>query len=124
MGDVTAALMRELDERGVDYTFDHDLYVEWYDKNRRQVTAFESSGDHGTVMLHAHVLPHDAVAVTLGDTCEVVQQNSYVDDGGVRRMFVELSCHTLDAWEADEAPAFCPFCGKRVLKVGGDGGRA
>lgn len=47
--------------------------------------------------------------------CRVEAMNGYTDGYVSTKWFVELSCHTLDAWEDEIPPRYCPYCGKRVV---------
>lgn len=78
----TDELRRLLDERGVADGLEHDLYVEWIDAGGRMAAAFESAGDHGTVMVHAHMDPETAILATLGpDPCKIKPIEGLARDG-------------------------------------------
>ena len=56
-------------------------------------------------------------AATLGaGTCKVESMHGYTDAHTHTSWCVELSCHTLDAWEDTEPPNYCPICGARVVE--------
>lgn len=105
-------LIGMLAARGVESCISHDIYVEWAGANGRQVTAFESSGDRGTVMLHAHLTPEQAVAATLGPpTCTIEPANRWEEDFGV---YTCSNCGEKWSFEC-EGPRYhhwtcCPAC--------------
>ena len=41
--------------------------------------------------------------------------HGYTDPYTTTRYVVELSCHTLDDWPESEPPAYCPWCGAKVV---------
>lgn len=49
-------------------------------------------------------------------TCTVETTHWYDDPLPKRSHYIELSCHTLDSWNEDEPPLFCPYCGKKVVR--------
>ena len=69
-----------LEERGVKYELEHDLYVEWVDARGNEVTAFETSCRHkGDVLIvHVFLTPEQAIAATLGASNESVR--TLIDD--------------------------------------------
>ena len=65
--------------------------------------------------------PDDAIEriATLGTgTCKVESMHGYTDAFTHTSYCVELSCHTLDAWEDSIPPSYCPICGRRVVHDG------
>ena len=59
----------------------------------------------------------DELNATLGSgTCKVESMHGYTDARTHTSWCVELSCHTLDAWEDSIPPSYCPICGARVVE--------
>jgi predicted nucleotidyltransferase len=48
--------------------------------------------------------------------CTLESMHGYCDPYVRTAYVVELSCHTLDAWDDPVPPSYCPYCGKRVVK--------
>jgi hypothetical protein len=51
--------------------------------------------------------------------CTLESMHGYCDPYVRTAYVVELSCHTLDAWDDPVPPSYCPYCGKRVVEVDG-----
>ena len=49
-------------------------------------------------------------------TCRLESMHGYTDPYVTTRYVVELSCHTLDDWPESEPPAYCPWCGAKVVE--------
>lgn len=77
-----------------------------------------SIGGGLSVETHRHYLtPEQAIAATLdAGTCKVESMRGYTDAFAHTSWHVELSCHTLDAWEDTEPPNYCPICGRKVVE--------
>ena len=61
----------------------------------------------------------DELNAALGDvTCKVESMHGYTDAHTHTSWCVELSCHTLDAWEDSIPPSYCPICGRKVVDDG------
>ena len=124
----TEVLRRMLDERGVEY-FKHEdgeplRKLEKADKpatswrlGNASVCAVPIDGSDLFDLWIDHCTPEQAVAATLGaGTCKVESMHGYTDAHTHTSWCVELSCHTLDAWEDSIPPSYCPICGARVVE--------
>ena len=116
----TDELRRLLDERGVEYTFDHGYREFFWDFGESGRARASAIGTKGLVqMIVTGITPAQAIAATLGTgTCH--------DKGNIERFICsECGCRLDlqdDDWEAtmwlDGAamvPNFCPNCGRRVV---------
>ena len=106
----TEELRRMLDERGVEWHGDIATY--WGGADAVESLFADNALD---VSLYA-ISPEQAIEATLGrETCEVESMHGYTDPYTTTRYVVELSCHTLDDWPESEPPAYCPWCGAKVV---------
>lgn len=116
----TDELRRLLDERGVEwwedaFSSEHRTVFDGKDGVRYCVYQF------GSLLFISSILPvtpEQAIAATLGRTCEVVSTIRYDYQGGYAgtEYVTELSCgHTYTDANGD-GPDYCPWCGARVLE--------
>ena len=113
----TDELRRMLDERGVKWWKASPCKTKWHSPVLGGTVAVREW--NGKMVLDAgyvNVTPEQAVAATLGaGTCKVESMHGYTDAHTHTSWFVELSCHTLDAWEDSIPPSYCPICGRKVV---------
>ena len=111
----TEELRRLLDERG----------VEWdYGIAGATTTSFSVNGINLTftpmrdgLVCSTILTPAQAIAATLGaGECTLESAHGYCDPYVRTAYQIELSCHTLDAWDDPVPPSYCPYCGKRVVE--------
>ena len=118
----TDELRRMLDERG----------VHWWTGEDERKTLWESSGltweyfnnENGDAWLgflsacEQDIAPEQAIAATLGKPerkchvlrCTVVRQEC--DDW----QRYEMECGNEFMWQVQDAPEFCPYCGRRITE--------
>lgn len=120
MSSAAEVLRRMLDERDVEWKEEGPNKTKWSHDGIEYVAvnAWPRNGGAKTrLILHANITPEQAVAATLGArTCKVESMHGYTDAHTHTSWCVELSCHTLDAWEDAEPPNYCPICEARVVK--------
>ena len=114
----TDELRRLLDERGVEWcpsAWDRSTETYWMTADGNGCLA--TQGETKLRLSFADYLtPEQAIAATLGrGTCRVESMHGYTDPYTTTRYVVELSCHTLDDWPESEPPAYCPWCGAKVV---------
>lgn len=120
MNDKTATeCLRELlDERGVKWCPSAwDRSTETYWKTADGNGCLATQGETKLRLSFADYLtPEQAIEATLGrGTCRLESMHGYTDPYVTTRYVVELSCHTLDDWPESEPPAYCPWCGAKVV---------
>lgn len=113
----TEELRRLLDERGVEYE-DRDMFgkhvFHWGVPLHR---AMFTDGGEWTDLVVENASPEQAITATLGaGECTLESTHGYCDPYVRTAYQIELSCHTLDAWDDPVPPSYCPYCGKRVVK--------
>ena len=114
MTTATDKLRRMLDERGVEWVASGTDTC-WKSADGYPMRAWDTT--NGTHMRVADLTPEQAIAATLGaGTCKVESMHGYKDDHTHTSWCVELSFHTLDAWEDSIPPSYCPICGARVVE--------
>lgn len=122
MTSATDELRRMLDERGVKW--EDDSPVPSMKPWKTSFTSF--TGEEVTIGAYdepkwlmgtmVFLTPEQAIAATLGrGTCRLESMHGYTDPYVTTRYVVELSCHTLDDWLESEPPAYCPWCGAKVV---------
>jgi hypothetical protein len=116
----TEELRRLLDVRGVEWWSMHDAETGY---RADQDTEFAAHGckhvahEWGNRLQVDMLTPEQAIAATLGaGECTLESAHGYCDPYVRTAYVVELSCHTLDAWDDPVPPSYCPYCGKRVVK--------
>jgi hypothetical protein len=119
----TEELRRLLDGRGVEWWSEDDqeepayyFITKWFANGCEQ--AYEEIPAIRSRSLKAYCLtPEQAIAATLGvEECTLESAHGYCDPYVRTAYQIELSCHTLDAWDDPVPPSYCPYCGKRVVK--------
>lgn len=116
----TDELRRILDERGVEWWQSVNMlgcvFTRWYSPLFSDEVVAMENGD-GELELFSHLMtPEQAIEATLGrGTCRLESMHGYTDPYVATRYVVELSCHTLDDWPESEPPAYCPWCGAKVV---------
>lgn len=119
----TKILRRMLDERDVehsDFASAYRLSTRWQDSGKRVIEhQLRKDADIGDMGIVRNLTPEQAIAATLGSgTCKVESMHGYTDARTHTSWCVELSCHTLDAWEDSIPPSYCPICGRKVVDDG------
>jgi hypothetical protein len=114
----TEELRRLLDERGVEH-YDRFDVTEWVGSDGEICHTSAIYSNRATVLvLRKCTTPEQAIAATLGaGTCKLESAHAYWDPYVRTAYQIELSCHTLDAWDDPVPPSYCPYCGKRVVEV-------
>jgi hypothetical protein len=112
-----------LEERGVEWWSEDDqeepayyFITKWFANGCEQT--YEEIPAIRSRSLKAYCLtPEQAIAATLGaGECTIESAHGYCDPYVRTAYQIELSCHTLDAWDDPVPPSYCPYCGKRVVK--------
>lgn len=115
----TDELRRLLDERGVEWSSSSGLSSRYADSMTFIGDVAVVSEIDGSDLLRINFdgTPEQAVEAVLGDrTCRVESMHGYTDPYVSARYSVELSCHTLEDWSDSEPPAYCPWCGAKVVE--------
>lgn len=74
-------------------------------------------GRHGAVWKADFQAIADELNAELGrGECRVESMHGFTDPFVGTGHCVELSCHTIDDWRDSEPPAFCPYCGRKVVE--------
>ena len=117
----TDELRRLLDERGVEWWPMYDVEAGYH---QDRDTEFLVHGckhvvhEWGGRLQMDMLTPKQAIAATLGEgECTLESTHAYCDPYVRTAYQIELSCHTLDAWDDPIPPSYCPYCGKRVVEV-------
>lgn len=118
----TDELRKLLDERGVEWWNETDPEPQSITMARADEQLIEyhenANGSTGYHIFNMHDLtPEQAITATLGaGECTLESAHGYCDPYVRTAYQIELSCHTLDAWDDPVPPSYCPYCGKRVVK--------
>lgn len=105
-----------LDERGVKHVGNGGM-VRWTSENGCVCRAFTRPGHLTVDVAIMDASPEQAISATLGaGECTLESAHAYCDPYVRTAYQIELSCHTLDAWDDPVPPSYCPYCGKRVVK--------
>lgn len=112
----TERLHKLLDERGVEWREGVSSHtIEWMNANGQRCSAMYWNPTFSVCI--SECTPEQAIAATLGSgTCRLESMHSYTDSCATMRYVIELSCHTLDDWSESEPPAYCPWCGAKVVE--------